>query len=145
MNFDQKKYGENLVTNYSKSLTKSVQSPVYGIDMYRLMKKSKIILNKHGDIAGEYAGNVRLFEATGVGSCLLTDKKKNLAELFETDKEIVVYNGIDDCIEKIKWLLENEEERKKIAAAGQKKTLAMHTIEDRCKTIINIINKELNR
>lgn len=143
--FNHKEYGENLVTNYSKRLTKSVKPPVFGIDMYRLMKKSKIILNIHGDVAGDYAGNVRLFETTGVGSCLLTDNKKNLAELFDIEKEIVVYNGIDDCIKKIRWLLENEEERKKIAVAGQQRTLTDHSTEDRCKTIINIINKELKK
>jgi spore maturation protein CgeB len=138
------KYSENLITSYSKRLTQSVYPPVFGVDMLRLLNKSKIVLNMHGDVAGEYAGNIRLFEATGVGSCLLTDNKKNLADLFDIDKEIVVYNGIDDCIEKIKWLLENEEDRNRIAIAGQKKTLTVHTVEDRCRTIISIINEELS-
>jgi spore maturation protein CgeB len=140
---NQKKYGKNLVPTNSKKLTKAVRPPVFGMDMFRLMKKSKIILNIHGDVAGDYAGNVRLFEVTGIGSCLLTDNKKNLSELFEIDKEIVVYNGINDCLEKIRWLSENEEERNTIASAGQKKTLTMHTVEERCKSMINIILEEL--
>jgi spore maturation protein CgeB len=140
---NQEKYGENLVASNSKILTKAVSPPVFGMDMFRLIKKSKIILNIHGDIAGDYAGNVRLFEATGVGSCLLTDNKKNLSELFNIGKEIVVYNGVDDCIEKIRWLSENEVERKKIADAGQQRTLTSHSVEERCKSIINIISKEL--
>ncbi len=142
---NQKVYAENLVTTNSRILKKAVLPPVFGIDMFRLLKKSKIVLNIHGDIAGDYAGNVRLFEATGVGSCLLTDDKKNLNELFDVNKEIVVYNGNDDCIEKIKWLLENEDERSRIAKSGQQRTLSSHTVEERCKMIINIINKELSK
>lgn len=143
MFLNQKKYGENFVPTNSRKLTKTVRPPVFGMDMFRLMQKSKIILNIHGDIAGDYAGNVRLFEATGVGSCLLTDDKRNLNDLFDVDKEIVVYKGFDDCIEKIKWLKENDEERSRIAKSGQQRTLASHNVEERCKTIINIISMEL--
>ena len=111
--------------------------------MYKLLRKSKIILNIHGKAANEYAGNMRLFEATGVGSCLITDNKKNLNELFDINNEIVVYNQSEDCIEKVKWLFKNEGERKKIAQSGQLRTLKSHTIEDRCKLIIDIICREL--
>ena len=136
-------YSENLVATYSVKLKKAVHKPVFGLEMYSLLKKSKIVLNMHIDAAGDYAGNVRLFEATGVGSCLLTDNKKNLGELFDVNKEIVVYDGVDDCIEKTKWLLTHEEERKRIAESGQQRTLSSHTIEERCKKIIEIINSEL--
>ena len=44
---------------------KITEPAVFGLDMYKLISKSKIILNIHGEIAGDYAGNVRLFEATG--------------------------------------------------------------------------------
>ncbi len=138
-----KEYSENLVPNNSKTLKKAVKPPFFGFDMFRLLKKSKIVLNIHGDVAGDYAGNVRLFEATGVGSCLLTDNKKNLTELFDVDKEIVAYEGIEDCIEKIKWLLTHDAERKRIAESGQQRTLSSHTVEERCKKIIEIINSEL--
>ena len=80
-------------------------------------------MNIHIGVAGDYAGNMRIFEVTGVGSCLLTDNKKNMSDLFEPGKEVVVYDSPEDCIAKVKWLLENENERKKIAGSGQKKTL----------------------
>ncbi|MHC1704351.1 MAG: glycosyltransferase [Tenuifilaceae bacterium] len=136
-------HGEKPIKNYSNSLLRVKQEPIYGFEMYKLLAKSKVVLNNHGEIAGEYAGNMRLFEATGVGSCLLTDNKKNMSELFEPDYEVVVYNSLEECIAKAKWLLENETERKKIAIAGQNRTLKNHTVENRCNQIIDIINKEL--
>jgi spore maturation protein CgeB len=136
-------YGNVLVNYYPESILKKVQKPEYGFNMYKLLQNSKIVLNNHGEVAGDYAGNMRLFEATGAGSCLLTDDKCNLTKLFDVNNEIVVYHDAADCADKIKWLLENEEARKAIALAGQNKTLRSHTVEDRCKSIIEIIRKEL--
>jgi spore maturation protein CgeB len=136
-------YARSPVKNYSKTLIQSNHQPVFGIDMYNLFNMSDIVLNMHIGVAGDFAGNMRLFEVTGIGSCMLTDNKKNLGELFDIGNEIVAYNSVDDCIEKVKWLMEHEAERKKIAACGQQKTLRSHTVEERCKLIIEIISGEL--
>ena len=136
-------YGKTRVKNYSDSLIRVKRPPVYGIDMYNLFSHSKIVLNFHVGVAGDYAGNMRMFEVTGIGSCLLTDNKKNMSDLFNTGSEVVVYDNADDCISKVRWLLEHEDERKKIASAGQQKTLKSHTVENRCRSIIEIINNEL--
>ena len=136
-------YGKTWVDNYSETLIKLKKPPVYGIEMYNLFHQSKIVLNYHIGVAGDFAGNMRMFEVTGVGSCLLTDNKKNMKDLFNTDSEVVVYDSADDCIAKVKWLLEHEDERKKIALGGQQRTLKFHTVENRCETIIEIINNEL--
>jgi spore maturation protein CgeB len=138
-------YGRSPVKGYSVALLKSNNPPLYGIDMYNLFQASKIVLNIHIGVAGDCAGNMRMFEVTGVGSCLLTDNKKNINDLFEVGKEVVVYDSQEDCINKVKWLLENEKEREKIATLGQKKTLEIHTVENRCKSIIEIIKKELSK
>lgn len=136
-------YGRILVKHYSGKLKKMNHPPQYGMNMYSLFSRSKIVLNIHTGVAGDYAGNMRMFEVTGTGSCLLTDNKKNMQELFDVGREVLVYNDTEDCINKVKWLLEHDEERERIAKAGQKKTLEMHTVENRCKEIIGIINKEL--
>ncbi len=136
-------YGTTPIRNYSKDLIEATESPLFGIDMYKFLKNSKITLNIHGEVAGNYAGNMRLFEATGVGSCLLTDNKKNMDDLFKKDTEVVVFDNFEDCIEKAKWLMNNEDKRKEIAHSGQMRTHKSHTVEKRCKLIIDIINREL--
>lgn len=143
-NFPFLKYGETRIRNYSRQLKNKTHNPVFGLDMYALLRDSKVVLNYHIGVAGNYAGNMRMFEATGTGSCLLTDNKTNIRDLFEPGREIVVYENIEDCIDKAKWLLKNEEERSKIALAGMKRTLTSHTVEKRCLQIIDIIEKELS-
>jgi spore maturation protein CgeB len=84
-----------------------------------------------------------MFEATGVGTCLLTDWKEHIADLFEPDEEVVTYKSAEECIEKAKWLLENPAERERIAKAGQKRTLRDHTFENRVELFDAIIKKQL--
>ena len=45
--------------------------------MYQLIFDSKVVLNNHIDISQDQMANIRLFESTGLGSCLLTDYKNN--------------------------------------------------------------------
>lgn len=133
------------IKGYSKLLRSSVNNPVFGFDMYQIINKYGIVLNNHGQVAGNYAGNMRMFEATGVGACLITDKKQNMTDLFDIDKEVVVYNGHEDCLEKIKWLLNNDSIVQQIAESGQKKTLLSHTVENRCNEIVDILEVELKK
>lgn len=133
------------IKGYSKLLRSSANNPVFGLEMYQIINKYGIVLNNHGQVAGNYAGNMRMFEATGVGACLITDKKQNMTDLFDMDKEVVVYNGHEDCLEKIKWLLSNESKAQQIAESGQKKTLLSHTVENRCKEIVDILEVELKK
>ena len=87
--------------------------------------------NLHADATGNSVGNLRMFEATGAGCCLITDTSHNMADLFEPDKEVVTYSSLDECMDKVKYLTENPEYCSQIAAAGYKKTLEQHTVERR--------------
>ncbi len=107
--------------------------PLFGIEMYTKLAQSKVILNKHANLAAKTADNIRLFQTTGVGSCLLTDTGSNLADLFEPDKEIVTYASIEECFEKAQYLLTHDKEREAIAHNGQARTLRDHTLSKRCQ------------
>lgn len=74
---------------------------------------------------------MRMFEATGMGACLLTDAKEENAMLFEVDKEIVTYSDMGEFQDKVKWLVENPAQAIKIAKAGQKKTLQVHSYRNK--------------
>ena len=85
----------------SSPLHRCFQGEVWGADMYQVLRRSRITLNSHIDMAGREAGNMRLFEATGVGAFLLTDFKDNLDTLFAPDREVAVWRSIDDCLKVI--------------------------------------------
>jgi spore maturation protein CgeB len=55
---------------------------LYGLEMYNTLGSCLVTLNSHIRKVGQSAANMRLFEATGMGSCLITDFKHNLREFL---------------------------------------------------------------
>jgi len=115
--------------------------PIWGLKMYQTLHASKLTLNKHIDAAENFANNLRLFEATGVGTCLITDAKDNIDELFRLDKEVVTYNTVDELVEKARYLLKHDEERVTIAKTGQRHTLEEHTWKHRMEELLRILER----
>jgi spore maturation protein CgeB len=114
----------------------------WGVEMYAILLNSKITLNHHGNIP-PYANNCRLYEATGVGTFLITDWKVNQHEIFEPGKEVVAYRTPEECAELIQYYLEHEAEREAIACAGQERTLREHTYYQRMQELVEIVRKYL--
>jgi hypothetical protein len=124
----------------SSPLHRCFQGEVWGAEMYQVLQRSRITLNSHIDLAGREAGNMRLFEATGVGVFLLTDFKDNLQTLFAPDREVAVWRSIDDCLQRIDHYLGDDEGRAEIARAGQARTMAQHTYHHRAAEILGFVD-----
>lgn len=128
-------YGSESVPDASPIRPKH-NGEVWGIDMYQTLARSRITLNRHIDVAENNANNMRLYEATGVGTMLLTDKKDNLHELFEIGKEVVPYSSKEEAAELVSYYLDNPLEAEEIAQAGQARTLRDHTYRKRMEELI---------
>lgn len=130
-------------SSVDERVARRARPPLFGLEMFRQLRAGRVALNTHIDISTHSASNMRLFEATGVGACLLTDSKENLGELFDTDAEVVAYRDADECVEKVKYLLGHESARRDIAAAGQRRTLRDHTFASRAALIDAAVREEL--
>jgi hypothetical protein len=127
----------------SSPIRSRYRGEAWGMDMYRVLAQSRIAVNRHGDFAGGYAANMRMFEATGVGALLVTESATNLPDFFEPGQEVVAYDGVDDLVEKIRHFLEHDEERRQIAAAGQRRTLTEHTYGHRMRQLAGMLESRL--
>ncbi|QYM77519.1 glycosyltransferase [Horticoccus luteus] len=116
---------------------------VFGMEMFSRLAASRITLNVHIAAAGNQAANIRLFEATGAGACLLTDWKENIGELFEPDREVVVFRHPEEAVEKIHYLLEHDSERAEIARKGQRRTLENHNYATRLRELAAVLEARL--
>jgi len=117
--------------------------PLWGLDMYQAYRDARIVFNRHIGIAENYANNLRLYEATGVGSLLLTDHKQNLPEIFQPGVEVAAYKNDGECLELIEHYLAHADEREKVAATGQRRTLTEHTYHNRMAELCGILAKYL--
>ena len=125
-------------------LVRHYHGEAWGIEMYRVLAQSRISVNRHIDVAEDNANNMRLYEATGVGSLLLTDAKNNLGELFDVGREVVAYRDEEELIEAVEHYLAHEDERATIAAAGQQRTLRDHTYGVRMRELLEILGSYLH-
>jgi spore maturation protein CgeB len=113
----------------------------WGLEMYRVLARSRIVVNRHIEAAEGHANNMRLYETTGMGALLLTEDAPNLPELFTPGAEVVTYRSEDELVERLGHLAAHEDERAAIAAAGQERTLRDHTYERRIAELAAILEE----
>lgn len=124
-------------------LLRALEPAVFGLGMYRVLRESRVVLNIHADSSPRFASNMRLFETTGVGACLLTDARENLSQLFEPGKEVVAYASADECADKMHWLVANPVAAERIARAGQERCLRDHTFAKRAVRLDKLIRERV--
>ncbi len=124
----------------SASIRRAYSGQAWGLNMYQAIRDSKITLNHHGNVP-PFANNMRLYEATGVGTLLITDAKQDLSDLFTPGSEVVAYRDTEECAELIAYYLRHEDERNRIGASGQARTLHQHTYQQRMVELESLIAK----
>jgi glycosyltransferase involved in cell wall biosynthesis len=123
---------------YSANDKITFHAPKFGCEMYALMKSSVVTLNFHIDMSGQYANNLRLFEAPACGTALLTDRKSNLHEIFEIGEEILCYESVGECSKIINFLTSDSDARNSIARKGKNRVTRDHTFEVRAHKLIEL-------
>ena len=125
-------------------LAENYMGPAWGSKMHEILSRAKISINRHGEIAGPYAVNMRMYESTAAGAMLITEDKTNLKDLFTPGTEVVAYRNNRDAAEKARYYLDHPEELAKIAKAGQRRTLEEHTYQQRVSRMADEISRILN-
>ena len=123
------------------ALRRALRPARFGLEMYQTLRDSRICLNVESGSTTRHSSNMRLFEATGVGSCLLTDRTEGLSGLFEPEREVATFGDPKECVDRIRWLLAHPQEREAIARAGQARTLREHTYALRARRLDSLVRE----
>ncbi len=81
----------------------------------------------------------RAFDIMGCGGFLMSNYQPELAEYFIPGEDLVLYDSVDDLIQKIDYYLSHEEERLQIARNGYEKIKRYHTYDTRLTEILNTV------
>ena len=119
-----------------------VHPGVYGREMLELLGRSRIVFNRGPDREGDCSGTFRIFEATAMGAALLTEHTSDLGDHFRIGEEVVTYRGVDDCVAAARELLQDDERRTAIAAAGRRRTLRDHTWAGRAELVERLLTSD---
>ena len=103
--------------------------PVFGRDMYKLLSRSKIVLNGTVDMAGEDRGNMRCFEAMGCGALLVSDRG-NYPEGMADGDTLLTYLDAMDAISKIEEILIDDAKRTPLSDRGHRMIKSRYSKEE---------------
>jgi spore maturation protein CgeB len=117
--------------NANCSLNGCWKGEAWGVDMYRVYLRSRIVVNRHGEVAEGSGNNMRQYEATGCGACLVTDEPG----VFADGQECAVYRRPEDLPGLVAELLRDEPRRQRIAEAGHRATMGLHTYDVRAEAL----------
>jgi len=84
--------------------------------------------------------HLREFEAPMSGALYCTGFSEELAEMFEPDKEIIVYRNQYELLNKVRYYLKNPKQAEYIRRAGRERALKEHTYHQRFRQLFKALN-----
>ncbi|CAN5416194.1 glycosyltransferase [soil metagenome] len=99
------------------SIRRTSSGPVFGMNLYRALSNSKIVLNGAIDMSGNDRGNMRCFEAMGCGALLVSDSGRYPSGMVNGET-MIEYDSPDDVENVIRTVLANWSHSEQIARRG---------------------------
>ncbi len=134
------KFGVRFYTN-EENLSISGINPLPPLDYERELGKayylSKININMtlHTITSGI---PLRVFDIMGSGGFMLTNYQPEIEELFTPGKDIAVYHNLDEMEEMVRYYLDHDKERIRIAMNGYKRVRDNYSFDKRIKAIMEM-------
>lgn len=141
LNLLAEKYSVKLYTTSEAARTKLLNvelgpAVLYGKATALVYAGSKINLNI--TLKGIEGGTpLRIMDIMAAGGFVLTSYCAETAELFEEDREIVMFRNPEELMEKVDYYLTHDRERRQIAEAGQKKVMRCYTYEKKMRELLD--------
>lgn len=125
MEIIEKKFGLNIKKDFW----------VLGSDMVKVINGYKIHFNQseNEDI------NYRVFETLSTKTLLLTSKNENIESFFEDMKDALIYSNEKEMLDKIDFIIKNDDMIPQISKNGYNKIISNHSYDVRAKQLIDIL------
>jgi len=130
------KFFQSVKTRLGKRF--DTRSGLHALEHSSYLRRGKIVLQN-----SQYKEVTRrIFEGMLANRMVIADrpdKDTRIDLIFEEGKEIVYFDSLDDCIDKVNYYTNNELERLKIAQAGYNKVMKYHTATTRVKSLLKFL------
>lgn len=111
-------------------------------EMAEVYERSKIVINISRDDYPQDA-NLRVFEAMGAGALLITSVPSELTALgFQEGEHFVGYRDKDEVEDLVRYYLDHETERRRIAEAARDLVLREHTYDRRVEQLLTTLQQD---
>jgi len=87
------------------------------------------------------SSTMRPFELAMTGACIVSNPCVGMEEWFEPGREIVQVASADEAVDRYRYLLSHEDERRALGAAARRRALADHTSVRRAAQLLAILDE----
>jgi len=113
-------------------------APTFTEEAANIYRRAKIVLNF---IRAGITFSIRVFQAMGTGSFLLSQCSEELKKTFIVNEHLDCFKTKKELLAKVQYYLENPNERERIAKNGSEFVHKNYTIDITMKKIMHIVNK----
>ncbi len=110
-------------------------------DLRQCIARSRINLvlarQPHASVFG--SSTLRPFELAMMGACMVCNPCAGIEEWFDPGKELLVVSSTEEAVDRYRFLLRHETERRALGAAARKRALAEHTSRHRATQLTQIL------
>lgn len=127
------------VHDVPSSLRACYRGPALGQAMIERLRQAAIVVNPHGDFMRD-GGNMRLFEACGVGVLQVADARPALTQWFTPGTHLLTYESPAALVDLVRTYLADSAARRAIARAGCAHVHAHHTYTHRMRRLVALLD-----
>lgn len=120
----------------------TTHKPVYNEDQWKTLRKYRVQINLMR-IHNEDSHNMRTFEVAGIGGIQVAPYTKEHNLFFEDGNEIFLYKNLQDCVDKINYLLAlSKEEAIELRVASRNAAVnKKHSYKDRAIQVLEVLKE----
>jgi spore maturation protein CgeB len=120
------------------SLAKYYHGPLNATESAMAYRCAKICVNTN--VLPHASGvNLKTFEICAAGGFQLTDECADLKTLFAIGSEVDIFHDSEEFRRKVDYWLEHDDERQRVASAGNVRAIRDHSIQKRVHQLLNIV------
>ncbi len=106
---------------------------------YACRSKINLVITRKAHASVFASSSSRPFELASLGACMVCNPYEGIETWFEPEKELIVVHSAEEAHERIKWLLEHDEARRRMGQAARERFLKEHTFRHRARELVRIV------
>ena len=116
--------------------------PLWGWAYAKAIQAARVNLaiNSEG-VSGASSGDLmsmRSFEIPACGGFMIHERNEEVRSFYEEDREVVLFDGVEELAEKVRYYLEHERERQAIADAGRRRCVPAYSYDERARACLRL-------
>jgi hypothetical protein len=106
---------------------------------YACRSKINLCVTRKAHASVFASSSARPFELASMGACIVSNPYLGVETWFEPGKEINVIHSREEAVERYRWLLAHDTERRAMGAAARQRVLGEHTFRHRAQQLVEIM------